>query len=507
MSTSAPTRARGSGLLLHPTSLPGPYGVGDLGPVARQWVDDLARARQSWWQMLPLAPPGAGDSPYQAYSAFAGNPLLVSPVDLLADGLLERKDLAGATFPPGQVDFARAGAFKDRLLARAWENFGRGSAPALRPAFDEYRAAESAWLDDFALFMALREANPNVAYTDWPRPLVVREPAALDRARRDFADAVGRHQFAQFLFARQLAALRAHAGDRGVRLIGDLPIFVSPDSADVWANPHLFRLDARRRPAVVAGVPPDYFSETGQLWGNPHYDWDAMRRDGFAWWKARIRAVLAQADLVRIDHFRGFEAAWEVPAGDPTAIRGRWVPSPGVELFDALRADLGGLPFIAEDLGVITPAVDELRARFGLPGMRVLQFAFGGAVEERFLPHAYDRDSVVYTGTHDNDTTRGWHESLAPAERAAFHRYAPEAAADPVWALVRLAWASVADWAIAPVQDVLELGSGARMNRPGTAEGNWGWRVEPGRLTADRLARLADLTTTYGRDPRRLTTV
>jgi 4-alpha-glucanotransferase len=491
-------RPRASGLLLHPTSLPGPYGIGDLGPAARHWVDDLARARQTWWQMLPLAPAGAGNSPYHAYSAFAGSPLLVSPDDLRADGLVDKADLA-ADFPAGLVDFDRAAAFKDRLLARAWENFNRGSAPALRELFQEYRSAQSAWLEDYALFMALRKAHPNVSWIDWPRPLVMRAPDAVNQARRNLSDAVGRHQFAQFLFARQLAALRAHARGRGVKLIGDLPIFVSPDSADVWANPHLFRLDARRRPTVVAGVPPDYFSRTGQRWGNPHYDWPAMRRDGFAWWKARMRAMLTQADLVRIDHFRGFEAAWEIPADEPTAVRGRWVPGPGAELFEALRADLGGLPVIAEDLGEITPAVDGLRERFGLPGMRILQFAFGGAVEERFLPHTYDRNCVAYTGTHDNDTTRGWYESLEPAEKAALHRYAPEAAADPVWAMIRLAWASVADRAVAPVQDVLDLGTGARMNRPGTAEGNWGWRLEPGRLTPEHLDRLAGLTATYGR--------
>ena len=502
MNPSAPPRARTSGALLHPTSLPGPYGIGDLGPAARRWVDDLARAQQTWWQMLPLAPPGAGNSPYQAYSAFAGNPALISPDDLLADGLLNRTDLAGAAFPPGRVDFERVTRFKDQLLARTWANFNQGMGPALRQPFAEFRAAQSAWLEDFALFMALREARPNVSYADWPAPLLMREPAAVNQARRDLADAVGRHQFAQFLFARQLDALRRHARARGVKLVGDLPIFVSPDSADVWAGPHLFRLDGRRRPTVVAGVPPDYFSKTGQRWGNPHYDWEAMRRDGFAWWKARMRAALAQADLVRVDHFRGFEAAWEVPADEPTAINGRWVPGPGAEVFAALRADLGGLPVIAEDLGEITPEVDALRERLGLPGMRILQFAFGGAVEERFLPHTYDRHCVAYTGTHDNDTTRGWYEALQPNEREAIHRYAPEATADPVWALMRLAWASVADWAIAPVQDVLDLGTDARMNVPGVADGNWGWRLDEGMLTAGHLDRLAELTTTYGRQPK-----
>lgn len=498
MSTSA--RFRSSGLLLHPTSLPGPYGIGDLGPAARQWVGDLARARQTWWQMLPLAPPGAGDSPYHAYSAFAGNPLLISPDDLRAEGLVDDADLS-TDFPTGRIDFGRVIAFKDRLLARAWENFNRGTSAALGPAFEEFRAAESLWLEDYALFMAIREAHSRVSWIEWPEPLRMREPAAIHRARRDLADAIGRHQFAQFLFARQLAALRVHARGHGVKLIGDLPIFVAPDSADVWANPHLFRLDAGRRPTVVAGVPPDYFSATGQRWGNPHYDWGAMLRDGFAWWKARMRAVLAQADLVRIDHFRGFEGAWEIAADEPTAVRGRWVRGPGAELFKALRDELGGLRVIAEDLGEITPAVDALRERFRLPGMRILQFAFGGAVEKRFLPHTFDRNCVAYTGTHDNDTTRGWYESLTPVETAGFHRYAPEAATDPIWALIRFAWASVADLAVAPVQDLLGLGSEARMNVPGTAEGNWGWRLEPGRMTSEHLDRLAELTVTYGREP------
>lgn len=499
---SPPPRARSAGLLLHPTSLPGPYGIGDLGPAARRWVDDLARARQTWWQMLPLAPPGAGDSPYQAYSAFAGNPHLISPDDLLADGLLSKTDLTGPHSPTGRVDYRKAGAFKDRVVARAWAAFDGGAAPTLRDPFERFSVEQAAWLDDFALFMALREAHPDVSYADWPTPLLMRQKGALAQARRDLADPVGRHRFAQFLFARQLGALRTHAADRGVKLIGDLPIFISPESADVWANPHLFRLDARRRPTVVAGVPPDYFSKTGQRWGNPHYDWPAMRADGFAWWKARMRAMLGQADLVRIDHFRGFEAAWEVPADEPTAQNGKWVAAPGEELFAALRSDLGGLPVIAEDLGEITPAVDELRERFGLPGMRILQFAFGGAIEERFLPHTYERNCVAFTGTHDNDTTRGWYESLEPAERAAIHRYAPEAKADPVWGLMRLAWGSVADWAIAPVQDVLDLGTAARMNVPGVAEGNWGWRLDAGMVTADHLDRLAELTTTYGRQPR-----
>lgn len=490
---------RTAGVLLHPTSLPGPFGVGDLGPAARWWVDALARAGQVWWQVLPLNPTGAGNSPYQAFSAFAGNPLLISPDDLFADGLVARADLAPPGLPTRHVDYGRAAYFKSGLIARAWETFRAGAVPVLRSAFEEFRTTQATWLNDFSLFMAIKDERPEGSWTDWREELVSRQPAALDRARNALADAIGRHQFGQFLFFRQLAALRSYATNRGIRLIGDLPIFISGDSSDVWANPNLFRLDAHRRPTVVAGVPPDYFSVTGQRWGNPHYDWDAMRRDGFAWWVARLRATLAQVDLVRLDHFRGFEAYWEIPASCPTAVEGRWVPGPGSELLTALRDGLGGLPLIAEDLGVITPPVDALRENFGLPGMRVLQFAFGGAVEERFLPHAFDQNTVVYTGTHDNDTTRGWYDALTPIEVANFQRYAPDAITDPVGALLRLAWASVATTAVAPLQDVLGLGPEHRMNVPGTPAGNWEWRFTQDMLTGEQFDRLGEWTETYGR--------
>ena len=514
-----PHPARTAGVLVHPTALPGPYGIGDLGPAARAWIDLLARAGQTWWQVLPLNPPGAGDSPYSAFSAFAGNPLLISPDDLVADGLLKKGEPAAARVPVGSVDFARVMKVKGALLGRAWERFRAGAVPQLRPAFDAFVAGAN-WLEDYALFMAIKETMPEGTWADWPADLAARRPAALARARRELADAVGRQRFVQFAFARKLAALRRYTAARGVNLLGDMPIFISGDSADVWAGPHLFDLGPDHRPRVVAGVPPDYFSATGQRWGNPHYNWAAMRADNFAWWVARVRATLAQVDAVRLDHFRGFEAYWEIPATCPTAEEGRWVEAPGQALFETLRTALGGvgplpatkgeppigspsnpLPFIAEDLGIITPPVEELRARFGLPGMRVLQFAFGGAVEDRFLPHGFDRNVVAYTGTHDNDTTRGWYEALTAAERTALHRYAPEAKRDPVWALIRLAWASVADTSVAPLQDVLDLGPEARMNRPGTAEGNWGWRVAAAQLKVRHFDRLGDLTETYGRKP------
>lgn len=498
----APTPARTAGILLHPTSLPGPYGVGDLGPSARTWVDALARAGQTWWQLLPLTPPGEGDSPYQAFSAFAGNPVLISPDDLIADGLIRKSDLPGDDLPADRVDYPRVNRYKAALLARAWERFRAGAAGGLKPAYAAFRKRHAAWLDDFALFMAIKERRPGVPWTDWPDELVQRDPAALKAQARSLAEAIDRIRFTQFLFFRQLGVLRHYARDRGVRLIGDLPIFISAESADVWAHPEYFVLDGRRRPVVVAGVPPDFFSKTGQRWGNPHYDWKALRRDGFAWWIARIEATLAEVDLVRLDHFRGFEAYWEVPASCPTAEVGRWVKAPGAALFKALRTALGDLPMIAEDLGEITPEVDALRLAFGLPGMRILQFAFGGAIEDRFLPHSYDRNCVVYTGTHDNDTTVGWYAGLNPEEHAHLRRYVPGVERHPAREMIRAAWASVAAWAIAPLQDVLELGNEARMNLPGTETGNWSWRCTADMLAPDRFAHLGELTATYGRLPK-----
>jgi 4-alpha-glucanotransferase len=500
MTTEKPPSRRAAGVLLHPTSLPGPYGIGDLGPAAYAWVDALVRARQKWWQMLPLGPTGYADSPYQSFSAFAGNPLLISP-DVLADeGLVQRSDLAGVHLPAHAVDFPAVSQFKTDLAARAWHNFQHGAAVWMRGPFDEFVARQAAWLDDFALFMALKEAHGERPWTEWPQDLTLRRPEALAQARRELADAVGLHQFRQFLCFRQWQNLRRHAHDRGLRLIGDVPIFISGDSADVWANPHLFQLDERRRPRVVAGVPPDYFSATGQLWGNPLYDWEAMRADKYAWWVARLRATLEQVDLVRLDHFRGFEAYWEIPAGMPTAQVGRWVKAPGAELFGTLREALGRLPVIAEDLGLITPEVEALREQLGLPGMRILQFAFGGAAEDRFLPHNYERNTVVYTGTHDNDTTMGWYQTLSPRESAFLHRYVPHVDNNTVaWDLLRLAWGSVADLAVAPLQDVLSLGPEARMNLPGRAQGNWRWRYTAEMLTPAVLDHLADVTEIYYR--------
>jgi 4-alpha-glucanotransferase len=462
--TSKPT-ARSAGLLLHPSSLPGPFGIGDLGGTAYRWVDALARARQKWWQILPLGPTGYGDSPYQSFSTFAGNPNLLSPEVFLEDGLVLRADLEGMHLPPDRVDYGPVMQYKDRLLTRAWQRFGSGAAPGLRPQLEEFNAQNAHWLDDFALFMAVKDAREGANWQHWPRDLVEREPAAVHRARHDLADAVGRYKLSQFLFFRQWKALKRYANERGVRIIGDMPIFVSPDSADVWSNPHLFLLDEHRRPKVVAGVPPDYFSATGQLWGNPLYDWQALKQTGYAWWVDRLRATLELVDLVRLDHFRAFESYWEVPVDAPTAQTGHWVKGPGADLFETLRRALGGLPLMAEDLGLITKEVEELRAQLRLPGMRVLQFAFGEGGGHAFLPHNYERLTVAYTGTHDNDTTRGWYASAPENVRDHVRRYLARDGRDIAWDFIRLAWSSVADCAIAPLQDVLDLGSEARADR------------------------------------------
>jgi 4-alpha-glucanotransferase len=490
---------RSAGILLHPTSLPGPYGIGDLGEAAYAWVDALVAAKQTWWQILPLGPTGYGDSPYQCFSASAGNPYLISPQALVEDGLLKRPDLAGVSFPAGRVDYGPVIAFKVGILTQAWKNFQAGRAPFLRPLFEAFCAQHADWLEDFALFMALKDAHGGVNWHQWPEEWILRQPPALERARHRLADAVGQHRFSQFLFFRQWRALKNYANARGVRLIGDIPVFVSSDSADVWANPQLFLLDERRRPKVVAGVPPDYFSATGQLWGNPLYNWKALKQTGYGWWVARLRATLEQVDLIRLDHFRGFEAYWEIPAGMLTAEVGHWVPGPGADLFEVLREALGGLPLIAEDLGVITPEVEALRQQFRLPGMRILQFAFGGATEARFLPHNYERNTVVYTGTHDNDTTRGWYAGITEKERHFLRRYTAQDGSDVAWDLIRLAWASVADYALAPLQDVLNLGTEARMNLPGRPWGNWRWRYTPEMLSGAVWDRLTDLTEVYAR--------
>lgn len=496
--TTTPKPARTAGVLLHPTSLPSPYGIGDLGPTALEWIDVLAAAGQTWWQVLPLGPTGYGDSPYQSFSAFAGNVYLLSPELMLQDGLLHPSDIPTSEFPVHKVDFGAVIPFKRALLAKAWENFQKSPSPGLYDQFESFCKAEASWLDDYALFMALKDAYKWADWMTWDSELILREPAALRAARKQHAGTVGQHRFGQFLFARQWSAIKAHAASRGIKLLGDAPIFVSIDSADVWANPDLFLLDDDRQPTAVAGVPPDYFSPTGQLWGNPLYDWERMRETNYTWWVARLKRALQQVDLVRLDHFRGFEAYWEVPAGSPTAQTGKWVKAPGAELFRVLRRAFGGLPIVAEDLGLITPEVDALRNAFNLPGMRILQFAFSGP-DNRYLPHHYDVHSVVYPGTHDNDTTIGWYHTLPEHERHFLHRYLPGAGQDIAWDLIRAAWSSVACCAITQLQDLLSLGGEARMNSPGRSEGNWSWRFAPGQVHAGIVDGLADLTALYSR--------
>jgi 4-alpha-glucanotransferase len=487
---------RSSGLLLHVSSLPSRHGIGDLGPAAYDWIDQLTRAKQSWWQMLPLGPTGYADSPYQCLSAFAGNPNFISLERLVDEGLLQPGDLPTADFPASEVDYDCVTPLKHEATALAHERFRAG---AKSQEFETYCAEEAEWLDAFALFMTLKERNGGVAWWEWPKEDQHYELVATKKGD-ELAKPVELCRFRQFLFYRQWHALRDYAHQHGVKLIGDMPIFISADSADVWSRPELFLLDKDRRPTFVAGVPPDYFSATGQLWGNPLYDWERHRKTIYAWWIDRLRSTLKTVDLIRLDHFRGFEAYWAVPAGSDTAEPGSWQPGPRSELFVALKKALGDLPLIAEDLGVITPEVDALRHEFDLPGMRILQFAFGGAQEDRFLPHHYDRHTVVYTGTHDNETTVGWSQNLTASEQLIFDRYAPGAAADPAWMLMRLAWASVAELAIAPLQDVLRLGNEARMNQPGSIAGNWRWRVASGQTTEKLLAHLADLTSVYQRD-------
>lgn len=488
---------RSSGLLLHPTSLPGPYGIGDLGPAAHAWIDTLADAQQTWWQILPVGPTGYGDSPYQSFSTFAGNLNLLSPDLLSRDGLIAPPDLSGTAFPADRVDYPAVTAFKVALVQEAY----RRRSDRFRHDFEAFRQREEHWLADYALFMALKDARRGDPWYDWPAEYRRRDVATIAFARRELADEIGAHEFGQFLFFRQWGELRAKAKDRGIKLIGDVPIFVSPDSADVWASPKSYLLDGSLRPRVVAGVPPDYFSATGQLWGNPHYDWEAMRQDGYAWWAARLKATLELVDLVRLDHFRGFGAAWQVPAGEETAVLGEWVVGPGMDLFEKVRERLGELPLIAEDLGEITPDVFALRDALGLPGMKIIQFAFDTPTNP-FLPHHYPNNCVAYTGTHDNDTTRGWYATAPEAERDYYRRYTGRDGSDVAWDLIRLAWASSADLAIAPVQDVMDLGTEARMNMPGVGTGCWRWRMPSGAPDGWALSRLKEMTLLYDREPK-----
>lgn len=491
---------RCSGILLHPTSLPGRYGIGDLGPQAYSFADFLQETGQGIWQVLPLGPTGYGDSPYQCFSAFAGNPLLISPDLLVEEGVLSAADVADVpNFVTGAVDYGPVIKYKASLLHRAFANWQRAGNAAQDSAFTGFCESKHSWLDDYALFMALKDAHEGAIWSTWERDIATRQPQAMARWSQTLAEQIVSHKFLQYQFYKQWAALKGYAAERGIRIVGDIPIFVARDSADVWSHPELYYLDEQGNPTVVAGVPPDYFSETGQLWGNPLYRWERMARSGYAWWIERFRATLELVDIVRVDHFRGFEGYWEVPATEETAVRGRWVKGPGADLFVAVENALGKLPIIAEDLGVITPAVEELRDRFEFPGMRILQFGFASDANDPFLPHNYIPNCVVYTGTHDNDTILGWFDTAPEKEREAVLAYFGTDGHDLPWDFIRWLFASVADTAIVPLQEVLSLGTEARMNYPSRLGGNWSWRFQPGSLTPAIRSRLHKLTEIYGR--------
>lgn len=493
---------RAAGVLLHPTSLPGDYGIGELGDHVIAFLDWAQSAGMKLWQVLPLNPPGYGASPYGCLSSFAGNPLLISPQRLMQEGLLDAEDVAELPrFSDEHVDFELVHAHKPALLRTSWQRFSERASDEQRAALAAFveAAEQREWLDDFTLYMSLKERSGGRPWWEWDAPYVARDANALESARREHADEIRFQEYVQFLFFRQWQIVRDAAHARGIRIMGDIPIYVAGDSADVWGNPELFQLGEDGLPTAVAGVPPDYFSATGQRWGNPLYRWDVMRENGYRWWIARVRTNLRFADVIRLDHFRGFAAYWEIPAEEPTAVHGRWMPGPGMSLFDALRNALGELPLVAEDLGFITDDVHELRISAGLPGMKILQFAFAQD-DSPHLPHRYDPNTVAYTGTHDNDTARGWFDRAPEDERENARTYIGcMSENDVAWGLIRTALTSVADIAIVPVQDILGLGSEARMNTPGAEQHNWSWRVKAGALTHESAARLKRLATLTGR--------
>ncbi len=502
---------RKAGILLHPSSLPSRYGIGDFGQGAYRFIDFLAKAGQGIWQVLPFGPTGYGDSPYQSFSAFAGQPLFISP-DLLAnDGLLAPEDLSVVPdFSCDSVDYGWVQIYKHGLYHKAFDNFVADCAKdrprldrSFKKGYDKFREENAYWLDDYALFMAIKDSRGGVSFFDWPEEL---RRANADKRRElagQFEKEMGYYFFIQYLFFKQWSDLKKYANEHGVSIVGDIPIFVSMDSADVWAGPELFQLDSKGYPTVVAGVPPDYFSKTGQLWGNPLYDWKYHKKTGYDWWKMRIRNQLKVFDYIRIDHFRGFEAYWAVPYGDENAIGGKWCKGPDHDFFESLTQAFGReLPIWAEDLGIITDEVEALRDDFGLPGMKVLQFAFDASWDSIYLPHKYSSNTVVYTGTHDNETTRGWFESLSEYDRKFVQAYTAckdMPVEECVWALIRTAMSSVSDLAVIPMQDYLELGGAARTNTPGTLGNNWQWRMTAGQATPELAERIAHVTKLYGR--------
>lgn len=507
--------SRSSGILLHPTSLPGRFGIGDLGEEAYRFVDFLVRSGQSLWQVLPLGPTGYGNSPYMSFSAFAGNPLLISLERLVEEELLASADLENApSFPGDRVDYGMVGLFKWLLLLKSFQRFTSGSYSAHQDEYESFCGEHAFWLEDYALFMALKEAHAGDVWARWEASAARRDPDAFGGWRRKLSDKVHFQKYVQYLFFKQWGSLKTYCQEHGIQIMGDMPIYVARDSADVWVHRHLFQLDGSGSPTVVAGVPPDYFSAIGQRWGNPIYRWDVMAQSGYQWWIDRFRINLSLLDIIRLDHFRGFEAYWEIPAAEQAAINGRWVKGPGDLFFEAMRKALGDLPVIAEDLGVITPEVDALRDQFGLPGMRVLQMAFGNDPKaQEYRPENHIQNCVVYTATHDHNTTVGWFtaepgkettqtKEEVEEERTNVLKYLGTDGREIHWDFIRLALASVANMAIFPLQDILGLGTEDRMNRPGTAHGNWEWRLDPCVLTDEIEKKLCELTAMYERNPR-----
>ena len=495
---------RGSGVFLHITSLPSPYGIGDLGPGAYAFADFLVQTRQCMWQVLPLnlTDPLYGNSPYSSVSAFAGNKILISPDLLIEDGLLARNDLDPIpAFPEDRCDFSSVIPYKNRLLELAYHNFRKNAKH--RESFEAYCFQNGYWLDDFSLYIAIKKHTAGESWAHWPEDLRDRIPRSLESIRKDYYEQIEKEKFWQYIFSEQWHRLKSFCGEKGIRLFGDLAIHVNFDSSDVWANPGLFKLDEEKKPVFVSGVPPDYFCSTGQLWGNPVYRWDVLKKSGYKWWTERVAYHLDLFDILRIDHFRGLVASWETPAGECTALNGKWVKAPARDFLKCLRKNFHSLPIVAEDLGLITPDVREVMRLFGLPGMKVLLFAFGeDDPQHPYLPHNYERNFLVYTGTHDNNTVRGWFERDASGDdkKRVFRYCGRQVPVEEIhWEFIRLAMVSIANQVIIPVQDILGLGGESRMNRPSVCRGNWEWRLRADQITQPIAQRLLEMTVTYGR--------
>ena len=493
---------RSSGILFHPTSLPGKYGIGTLGKEAYAFIDFLKKSKQKLWQIFPLGPTGYGDSPYQSFSSFAGNPYLID-FDLLIEAhLLSEEDLKDIFFGDNEeyIDYGAIYNQKYPLLRKAYENFKSSDNNEMKGSLENFKRENSSWLNDYSLYISLKNHFNGLPWNEWAQDIKNREDGAMHHYRSELADDIEYHNFIQFLFFKQWGDVKRYANENGIKIIGDIPIFVAADSSDAWANPEIFLFDEERKPVKVAGVPPDYFSATGQLWGNPLYNWQKLKETNYSWWVERVRANLSTCDIIRIDHFRGFEAYWAVPYGDDTAINGQWEPGPGIDLFNAIKSQLGELPIIAEDLGLMTQGVIDLREATGFPGMKILGFAFDSGEENDYLPHTYTKNCVVYTGTHDNDTLIGWFQKAKEEDRQFARDYLNSRSDDEIhWDAIRGAWSSVASMAISPVQDFLGLGSEARINTPGVAAGNWQWRLRHGVLTDELAERIAKLTRVYSR--------